>query len=102
MVDIIQAHLAQLQEDPNFAESLMFPESIRHVNASPFFEAIQAAPVPERFTILHFKFYADTTYLVLNIKYDHEVMLIYQQNDAFLCKIFFASLDEESIANFLQ
>lgn len=31
------------------------------MDASPFSEAIQAVPAPEKFTIPHFKLYAGTT-----------------------------------------
>lgn len=76
MEDIILANLAQLQADPNFVESLRFQEAIRHMDASSFFEALQAALVLERFTILHFKFYAGTTEPVMDVQY-YQVMSLY-------------------------
>lgn len=59
--EMIWAHLVRLQVDHNFTESLLFQEVIKHMDASPFSEAIQIDLVPERFTILKFKLYSGTT-----------------------------------------
>lgn len=76
MEDIVLANLAQLQVDPNFAESLWFQEAIKHMDTCPFFEAIQEAPVSEMFTIPHFKLYAGMTDPVMHILLPPSLVLI--------------------------
>lgn len=68
------------------------------MDASPFFKAIQENSDPQKFTIPHFKLYAGTITLVTDIQYYRRVMSLLQHDDALLCKVFLASLDEGSVA----
>lgn len=52
--------LVLMQVDPNFAESLLLQEAIKHMSASPFYKVIQTIPVPEILTIPNFKIYLGT------------------------------------------
>lgn len=54
--------------------------------------------VLERFTILNFKLHSRTMNFVMHVQYYRWVMSLYKQNDALLCKVLPARLDEGVVA----
>lgn len=40
MEELVQAQIVQLQSDPSFAESLLFQEAIKYMDAASFSEVI--------------------------------------------------------------
>lgn len=102
MEKAIRTHLVQVQVDPCFTESLFFKEAIKHMDTSPFSEAVQTTPFLKWFTVSDFKLYSGTINPVVHVQYYRRVMSLYPQGDALLCKVFLASLEERAIVLFQQ
>lgn len=102
VVELVRAHITQLQVDLNLVKSLWFQKAIKHMYASLFFETIQTAQVPERFNVSHFKLYPSTTDHMAHIQYYCRRITFCQQGNALLYKVFLAILDERCVAWFQQ